>query len=165
MNKKQSIKRGIWILLTVVWMAVIFGFSSDTADESSRLSLDVGKIICSIFVPEYEEMESMQQECMAEAIEYPVRKSAHATEYMILGILLSMSAGNAGDSKKNLQNMLWCVGIASVYAVSDELHQLWSPGRSCQIRDMVIDCGGAIIGIAVVNSIRILWHRKKKRNC
>ena len=49
MNKKQSIKRGIWILLTVVWMAVIFGFSSDTADESSSLSLDVGKIICSIF--------------------------------------------------------------------------------------------------------------------
>lgn len=161
MNKKQRILRCFWIVLTIAWMTVIFGFSSDTADESSNLSLNVGKMICRVFVPRYEQMEPAEQECMAQNIEHPVRKGAHATEYMILGFLLSMSAGNPAERKKILRNMLWCAAIALVYAVSDELHQLFSPGRSCQIKDMLIDFCGASAGIAAVNSIRLRLQRRK----
>ena len=161
MNKKQRILRCFWIVLTIAWMTVIFGFSSDTADESSNLSLNVGKMICRVFVPRYEQMEPAEQECMAQNIEHPVRKGAHATEYMILGFLLSMSAGNPAERKKILRNMLWCAAIALAYAVSDELHQLFSPGRSCHIKDMLIDFCGASAGIAAVNSIRLRLHRRK----
>ena len=70
MNKKQRILRCFWIVLTIAWMTVIFGFSSDTADESSNLSLNVGKMICRVFVPRYEQMEPAEQECMAQNIEH-----------------------------------------------------------------------------------------------
>ena len=73
----------------------------------------------------------------------------------------AMSAGNPVERKKILRNMLWCAAIALVYAVSDELHQLFSPGRSCQIKDMLIDFCGASAGIAAVNSIRLRLHRRK----
>lgn len=46
-------------------------------------------------------------------------------------------------SKKYLISILICI----IYATSDEIHQIFVPGRACQIRDILIDSIGSITGV------------------
>src|SRR5574344_452552 len=111
MTDKISIRRKVFLILTVVWMAVIFSFSAKPGDESERQSLRAGKIVCSIFVPGYENMSEQEQISMAENIDYPVRKAAHATEYAILaGLML----GIVVTSLINWKHLLVAVFVAVV---------------------------------------------------
>lgn len=59
--------------------------------------------------------------------------------------------------------MLLCLGIAVSYAASDELHQLWSAGRSCRFTDVLIDSAGALTGIAVVYSVSKISANRRKQ--
>lgn len=147
MTGKISIRRKVYLILTVVWMAVIFSFSAKPGDESEIQSLRAGKIVCSIFVPGYENMSEQEQIFMAESIDYPVRKAAHATEYAILaGLML----GIVVTSLINWKHLLVAVLVAVVYASTDEFHQLFVPGRSGRFIDVFIDGIGALIGVLIV---------------
>ena len=74
-------QRKIYIVLMLLWMGVIFGFSAQPAAESTQTSLRVGRLVCGIFVKDYEEMSAAEQTALAENIEFPIRKAAHASEY------------------------------------------------------------------------------------
>lgn len=153
--------RNIWAALAVVWMAVIFAFSAKTAGESSKDSLLVGKMIGEIFVSDFESWTKERQDTFAEAIEYPVRKAAHATEYAILGFLLfqTIRSGTKTTLGK-IRGFAW--GIGTCYAAADEFHQLFVPGRGALITDVLIDSGGVLAGVAVAALTWRLWNRKKK---
>ena len=58
-------------------MVVIFMFSAKPADESSKESLFVGRMIGQIFMKDFGEWTKEEQEAFAETINYPVRKAAH----------------------------------------------------------------------------------------
>jgi len=79
-----------------------------------------------------------------------ILKSFHLIEYAILAILLSIAISN---------NKL-IIFIAYLYAISDELHQYFVPGRSGLFRDTLIDLIGILIGIFIVN--RIISFKKKR---
>ena len=51
--------------------------------------------------------------------------------------------------------------LAVAYAISDEIHQFFVPGRSCQIKDVLIDSCGAAVGIGLV-FISIKTYKKLK---
>jgi len=74
---------------------------------------------------------------------------------MILGMLVFRAlAKNGFKGRGALISFLIC----AVYATSDEFHQLFVPGRGCQLKDVVIDSTGYIVGI----SINRLYFRLKK---
>ena len=79
-------------------------------------------------------------------IEFPIRKLAHATEYTILGILMSLFFFSWNRKRYGLYGSLW--GI--LYAITDELHQAFVPGRSCQMTDVAIDSLGCLFGCTVI---------------
>ncbi|MGF0032687.1 VanZ family protein [Bariatricus sp. SGI.154] len=81
-------KKIIFTVLPVLWMALIFMFSAAPADDSSELSLSVGCVIADVFIPEFSDWSDARQEAFIERIDYPVRKCAHASEYAVLGTLL-----------------------------------------------------------------------------
>lgn len=70
-----------------------------------------------------------------------IRKLAHFIEYFILGILVINFITRY--DKKIIIAILLCI----IYATSDEIHQIFVPGRSCQIIDIMIDSLGSIMGI------------------
>lgn len=151
----RSGRKKVLLVLVVSWMAVIFGFSACPADESAKMSLSVGKWIGETFVPEYDDWDVKKQEKFAERIDYPVRKCAHASEYAVLGLLLASLALSWDAEKKERQAFPWkWIGTAALtgvcYAASDEFHQLFVPGRSCQFTDVLIDSGGLFIGMALI---------------
>ena len=45
--------RKIFVILTLLWMLAIFGFSAQDADESSQMSLGIAKAVGDVFVEEY----------------------------------------------------------------------------------------------------------------
>lgn len=145
-------KKIIFTLLTVVWMTVIFSLSNDPADESGEKSLAVGKLICSITVKGYHDLTVSKQEALAEKIEHPIRKCGHMTEYAILGVLLLLAF-----SAYTYSSWRWEAAFIGgvMYAASDEIHQLFIPGRSGQITDVLIDSAGLLIGIMFI----YLMHR------
>ncbi|WP_242960247.1 VanZ family protein [Drancourtella sp. An12] len=139
-------KKRMWTILVAVWMVVIFLFSAQPSDESSKESLFVGRMVGQIFVKDFEEWPEEEQEAFAEAINYPVRKTAHATEYAILGIFVFMRCRCQDTwSRKRMIATAW--GISTVYAATDEFHQIFVPGRAGMVTDVMIDSSGALAGI------------------
>lgn len=73
-----------------------------------------------------------------------LRKLAHTAEYAVLGALLVRATGRAGLA----------VGLGTLYAVSDELHQTFVPGRMGSPVDVAIDAVGVACGVLLWQSIR-----------
>lgn len=141
---QTKLRRRITLVLLLGWMVVIFLFSSQPADESTQTSLRVERAICMLTVPGYTWKTPEEQTALAEKIEFPVRKGAHMTEYAILAVLfLGLVAENEITGKQLGGSIL----LTAVYASTDEFHQLFVPGRSGQLRDVLIDSGGALIGV------------------
>lgn len=55
--------------------------------------------------------------------------------------------------KPYLLSILLCI----IYATSDEIHQIFTPDRACQIKDILIDSIGSITGIYL---FKLLKKRK-----
>ncbi|MCR5546753.1 MAG: VanZ family protein [Lachnospiraceae bacterium] len=88
MKNKIVFFRMIILMLTIIWMCAIFFFSSRPADVSTEDSHAIGMAIGAFIVPEFENLSAEEQLAFAEKVDYPVRKTAHATEYAILGLLM-----------------------------------------------------------------------------
>ena len=82
---------------------------------------------------------------MEQEVPFIIRKIAHFTVYFILAIFTSAVV----KLYKNLQpDLLIAWGIAVVYAMTDEYHQTFIPGRVGDWADVSIDAFGA--GMAVL---------------
>ena len=155
----NNFRRIVFTILAVTWMVVIFSFSERQGDESEEQSIKAGMMVCHVFVPGFDDLSKQQQIHMAQAIDHPVRKTAHATEYaMLAGLVL----GAVTVSIIRWKNVLVSVCIAVLYASTDELHQLFVPGRSGQVKDVLIDGCVAVIGALIIWGISYLIHKKKK---
>lgn len=73
-----------------------------------------------------------------------IRKMAHITEYLILGILLFnvLKDYNIINTKLVIITIIFCF----TYAISDEVHQLFIQSRSGKFSDVLIDTIGSSIG-------------------
>ena len=131
--KKKTFK----IILAILWMIVIFSFSNQKATESTELSdgfikNTIGKVFK---IENKEELDKFIT---------PVRKSAHFFIYLILGILVL----NCFESI-NKYTILYSIIICFLYSISDEIHQLFVIGRSGEIKDVIIDTLGSVLGISL----------------
>lgn len=145
-------------ILLVGWMTVIFCFSAQPAEESSQLSGSVAYQVVDTTDKMFGMEWSMQQIFFyTQKLDFPIRKAAHMTEYAILALLSFLFYGTMG--KQGKMCYLLSVVTAAVYASTDEIHQLFVPGRSGQVRDVCIDTTGAVIGLLL-----LCFIRKKYRN-
>ena len=81
-------KKSIFAVLLVLWMAFIFSMSGQHAEKSSNTSGQTIRAVLSM-VPAYENQPEDVKEVIVEELQFIVRKSAHFIAYMILGILSS----------------------------------------------------------------------------
>ena len=141
MIKKRSI---IYWLPSALWMVLIFFLSSQPAVSSNYLSKGITKLILEILgkiLPI--DVEISTADVYVSQLNHFIRKLAHFFSYMILGILISNGFKKSGSKRVFLFSFVICV----IYAVSDELHQLFVPGRGCQLKDIIIDSAGSLSGI------------------
>lgn len=149
---KRNRRRCFW-LLTIVWMCLIFAFSSRNAELSTEDSTRVGIWIGTKFVPGFRQWDVDRQMDFAQAIDHPVRKTAHAMEYTVLGICL-LGAMYTWDVRRwqwQVPGYAWLAGTC--YAMTDEFHQLYVPGRSGQWSDVAIDSAGVLVGSLIMTGV------------
>lgn len=147
MKRYRCLKYGI-TALTLAWMGVIFYLSSQPAVQSAGLS---GGILTRLRELAGD-IPVIGQVFVMSMTEHMLRKGAHMTEYAILGVLLLLSMRQylRGTEKETEgYRILIAFVIGVLYAVSDEYHQTFVPGRSGEIKDVCIDSVGVVIGIAL----------------
>ena len=133
-------KKIITFILIVLWMILVFYLSNQVANESSQLSGGLTrKILEAVHMLDG---KTTEQQAIIETI---VRKLAHFFLYALGGILIFLHVNLYKITEKRKVIISWTIGTA--YAITDEIHQLFVPGRSGEIRDVFIDSLGVITGI------------------
>ena len=153
---KVMYRRVLFTVLTVLWMLAIFWFSDQPAKQSTEMSHRVGHLVGEWIVPGYEGWTPPQKDAFAAAIDYPVRKAAHASEYAVLAVLFLFTFWNFNDKKRI---NIWVLLAVFLYAVSDELHQYFVPGRAAKLTDVLIDTAGGLVGVGM--SRLVIWIRNR----
>lgn len=151
-------------LFTMIWCMVIFSFSAENAEQSSATSAQVIEGICEVTVSGYDQLAPIEQQQIVSGMQFEIRKLAHFSLYLILGMLSLMTV-------KRLQKPAFMTKLPTVtavvfcalYAGSDEFHQLFSDGRAAQITDVLIDTAGAATGCAILSAVAALYRYIKKR--
>ena len=144
-------KKIISLILLIAWSLLIFCFSSDNGIESSSLSGKVTDVVIDV-------LSLKPNEKQKETIHTFIRKTAHFTEYFILGVLIVNCLINFKISKYYL---LYAILIGVIYAISDEIHQVFVSGRVGSPVDVLIDSCGVITSVGFINLIR---SKHEKRN-
>ena len=74
-----------------------------------------------------------------------LEKTAHALEFAILAALVRRALGSAESRPR--RTFGWAILIAWLYALSDEYHQSFVPGRAADWSDILFDWLGAVLGV------------------
>lgn len=144
---KINLLRIVLLILLFGTFYIIFGFSSQDGEESGGISSRVTEFILEKSNT-YKNIEENRQDEIFERTEKIIRKIAHFSIYALVGSLLMGLVSTFKLKEKNRILISLILGV--LYATSDEIHQLFSPGRSAQITDVYIDTLGILVGIFVI---------------
>ncbi|MBQ2896925.1 MAG: VanZ family protein [Clostridia bacterium] len=162
-NPRLVFKRIIAYLFTLLVMTSIFVFSAQPAKESTKTSKAITRKIVDAVTKNKNISQKKKNELVKKWNNF-MRKLAHFSLFLLLGIsgfasasLTFIKKGKHYIQKNALYTFLFCV----LYAISDEVHQIFVPGRSAQGSDLLIDSAGSAVGIIIIWFIFYLWARKK----
>ena len=132
-------------LLVILWMSLIFYLSHQVAEESSSLSGGITDQIVEMI----DRVVGIDLDFNFDAANHIIRKNAHFFIYLVLGVLVLNALRSSG--LKGTRAIAFALLICLVYAISDEVHQLFVAGRGGQLKDVVIDSCGSTLGIFIFN--------------
>ena len=87
-------------------------------------------------------------------IDLLLKKLGHLTGYAVLALLVQRALAQGREC--STVPILSCL-LSIIYAMSDEYHQLFVPGRNGSLWDVGVDSLGAVIGLALYARCR-LWR-------
>ena len=151
----------LWYWLPVLlWMTVIFSFSSDSHSQQHSAGL---------FEPFLRWLFPHASPDTIAWLHHMVRKLGHLTEYAILGLLVWRALHQTDAGLPGLPAWSWPkVGgtllVVFVYAATDEFHQRFVPGRTPLVSDVFIDTAGAAAGLMAlwVGHLRRASRQKRR---
>lgn len=144
---KKYIKLG----LLVIWLGGIYFFSSQNGAESGNLSNGLLAQIAMFF-----NIDNISE--FVNKYGPIIRKLAHLFEYFILGILVYINISTPSNKKPITLTIVLCC----LYALTDELHQLFVSDRVFMFTDILIDTSGSALGSMFVHLIDKLCFQEKK---
>jgi VanZ family protein len=132
-----------WLVMTALWVAVIYILSAMSGEVSSAQSLTVWEVLHTIW---------------QDLTHATLRRLAHTVEYAVLG---AFSLGMFFNTKsfKLSKPMLFSL----IVALGDETLQLYVTGRASEVMDIWLDFGGAIVGILIFWGIFSLRTKTNKK--
>lgn len=133
-------KKILSCIAVILCMAIIFKLSSQPANQSGKLSTEITNVNIKII----EKVKPNAKLDIAK-FHYLIRKNAHFFLYLALGLLVINALKRINIARYKSITFL----IITFYAISDEVHQIFVPGRSPEIRDVFIDIAGACVGVFV----------------
>ncbi len=150
--------RALRLLPMIAVMITIFIFSMAPAEKSESTS---GWILAAVV----DCLEKMTHSTLTpetvDILHTLIRKCAHVTEYALLGASvvfacypeISDFVHKKSERAKSPLFIIIPLLICALYSASDEIHQLFVPGRSGEVLDVFIDSCGSLVGILIMNGI------------
>lgn len=148
-------KKRIAIIFLIVAAGCVLGmfyFSNQNGDRSNGISEDIVLHILNLL--------SISPDSSIKVMDlanFVIRKLAHFSEYTVLGIGLC-------GLMRVLVKRYWGIAaivLGAVLASLDEFHQLFIPGRSAMVSDVVIDSCGVVVGSIIFTLIILLQEKKR----
>ena len=155
-------KRRLSLLIVLAVMALIFFFSAQEGEDSAELSNGVTLWALNLLVPGFGGFPDARKLEYLQSAGYYVRKLAHFSEYALLGLTLSNYLHYVMEGRRFYRIALTAWIIATLYAMTDELHQMFVGGRGPAVFDVCIDSAGAVTGAFIGIGLIMLWHKRKR---
>ena len=159
---RRRIKIIVSLMAVIVVAVFIFGFSSQEGQKSGRLSRKVTEWLLDRFLPGFGEMPKAERMRNIRHLEFYVRKTAHFSEYALLALTLVIYLHYILEGRRPSTMALIAWILSSLYACTDELHQMFVKSRGPAIADVGIDSAGAILG-ALFGMALVMLRLKYKR--
>lgn len=155
--KKYVFFSFIATLLCMIGIFLLSAQPANVSDGNSRWIL--GRFIGSITGLIGNDMSVQQRFQLVKNIDSIARELMHGVVYFVLAIFAELTVIGAINKKHDsvIITFIFCI----FYGLTDEIHQLFVPGRSFQIIDLIMDASGALIAIVLVVVTSNVVNRKK----
>lgn len=138
--------------LLICWLAFIYMMSAKGGEGSSDLSFGLLRDIC-----EFLKLNNIDEFILRYHSIF--RKLAHFGEYFILSFLIYI---NLIEYYKKANILTVCIILCAIYAISDEIHQFFVPGRFCSFFDVLIDTSGGVTCSLIIHLVHMICYQEKK---
>ena len=144
--------RKTWIrigttLITIGVMVMIFCFSTEPAEKSDTTSGIISKRVADAVRPGWDTLRQEEKKLFFDTVQYYVRKTAHFTEFALLGFCLRICLESWAGRKRGLL---------------DEMYQRTVDGRSGQWQDVLIDSSGVLTGALIAAAALYLLPARRR---
>ena len=154
-SKGAIIIRIVSLLAVVATAVAIFTFSAQPAEQSKKVSDKVVE-----FVEKSRPLDAMMPDKKSEK-STRIREYAHMFLYLVLGISSGVFAFTL-----EVHILIKPVGAAAfclLYSLSDEFYQRFVDGRAFELKDLIMDAAGYLVGIAIVAAVCYIIKQKNFR--
>lgn len=164
MNVNKKNIKYVKCIIAIICCIIIFSFSAVPATASTKqskgLTYNVIKLLNGNKLTEKELVK------LTKRVNPVIRKIAHFSIYMILAIFTYMfieelNIKSKSEKERLRKNIIYTCIFCIIYAVFDEIHQIYVPGRTGKVIDVIIDTLGACTGITII-LIRNKFNYKNK---
>ena len=156
-------KKRNWILIfglaVLITACVIFYFSAQDGAASSMTSERVTRMLLRLFRPDFDSLKAWERNRLMAAFEAKVRTAAHFIEFMALGVFLHLLFDSLKFPRK--APLAWLAG--TLYACTDEWHQMFVGERTATWQDVCIDSAGVLAGVLLALVFLLIRERKRKK--
>ncbi len=157
--KNVALRRTVGLVLTVFLMIFIFSMSAQNADTSSQTSGGVIRFTVSMVYPDFGELSEQAQNAIVSSLQGIVRSAAHFSVFAALcfsNLIFTLTLQRLKLLMRYFSSVVFCF----LYAVSDEIHQFFVPGRSFQFVDIIVDTLGIFLGAAFMYLIMLIIKKR-----
>ena len=152
----MKIKRIGLFVLFIILILIIFVFSNQNGVKSEATSDKFTSKVVDV-VGSVSKKEIKNKDKIIINARFMVRKLAHFTLYFMLGIIAYLLLNTFIDKKVILISIILCL----MFAIADEIHQLFLDGRTAKVYDVLIDTVGSSSAIYLTYFIRKIINKKK----
>ncbi len=154
-------KKYIAFTFLFLWLVIIFLFSCESAKDSTKTSKSFTKqVIVVVEKITKIDLDEMGKDKVIDKTFKVVRKFAHFFEYFVLAVLLMFVFQYYLEVNIKLVILVCCIGL--LYSITDEFHQLFVPGRTGRVVDVLVDFLGICLGSF---SYYFIYGKDRKNSC
>lgn len=150
LRSNESAWHVFWIVASIAVAILIFYFSSQVAAESNELS--------KCFLRKLLTLLGSSPDKLLRRYNHYIRKAAHFSIYALFGFCLT----GVFHHQRRVPAVPAAILSAALYAMTDEFHQSFVPGRGPQITDVLLDTSGATLGALLMGLLLLLLRKTRK---
>ncbi len=161
LTKRKPYLKYLFLFAAIGISIAIFLFSAQSGTASLQIS-DGFTVSALQFFPNMKGNNAETLLQIAKSLAFIVRKTAHFAIYLALGITVFGTVYQFTQTKK--KSIVATMGYCFFYAITDEIHQYFVPGRSARVFDVCVDATGALTGVCICLFVLFLLqkHADKK---